>query len=211
VSLWLRVGPLSVSSRGRIGVRAGPVSAYGGGRRRSNSSGRTGGIIFALLLTVGLIAVAVKLMIAYWFVTLPVVGIVIVLVLVAIASREDRAARSSRLAERARVARMSDTERRNAANSAAKSAIPAASRDDEDACAAWPTSAPATASGDVPTPPTEAAVEPVTIQFPRRFTDGWFASHFSSLNELQRLSLFEELRRRGWTDAEFESRVGRYS
>jgi len=41
MSLWLRLGPLGVSSRGRAGVRMGPFSAYGGGRRRRSRHGRT--------------------------------------------------------------------------------------------------------------------------------------------------------------------------
>lgn len=40
----VRVGPFSVSSRGRVGVRAGPVSVYGGGRRRRNSGGSGAGV-----------------------------------------------------------------------------------------------------------------------------------------------------------------------
>jgi len=34
MSVWLRLGPFRFSSRGRVGVRVGPVSAYGGGHRR---------------------------------------------------------------------------------------------------------------------------------------------------------------------------------
>ena len=38
MSVWLRLGPFKFSSRGRGGVRVGPVSAYGGGHRRKRSS-----------------------------------------------------------------------------------------------------------------------------------------------------------------------------
>jgi hypothetical protein len=38
MSVRLRLGPFSISSRGRAGVRMGPVSVYGGGRRRRRRS-----------------------------------------------------------------------------------------------------------------------------------------------------------------------------
>lgn len=38
MSVRLRLGPFSVSSRGRVGVRVGPVSVSGGGHRRKRSS-----------------------------------------------------------------------------------------------------------------------------------------------------------------------------
>ena len=43
MSVWLRLGPFRVSSRGRVGVRVGPVSAYGGGHRRKRSSASSTG------------------------------------------------------------------------------------------------------------------------------------------------------------------------
>ena len=41
MSVRLRLGPLSLSSRGRVGVRLGPVSAYGGGHRRKRRTATT--------------------------------------------------------------------------------------------------------------------------------------------------------------------------
>ena len=38
MSVRIRLGPFSVSSRGRVGVRVGPVSVSGGGHRRKRSS-----------------------------------------------------------------------------------------------------------------------------------------------------------------------------
>jgi Holliday junction DNA helicase RuvB P-loop domain len=38
MSVWLRLGPFRISSRGRVGVRVGPVSVSGGGRRRKRRS-----------------------------------------------------------------------------------------------------------------------------------------------------------------------------
>jgi len=40
MSVRLRLGPFRVSSRGRVGVRVGPVSVYGGGHRSKRSSPR---------------------------------------------------------------------------------------------------------------------------------------------------------------------------
>lgn len=41
MSLRLRIGPFSIGTSGRVGVRMGPVSWYGGGaRRRSQSSSK---------------------------------------------------------------------------------------------------------------------------------------------------------------------------
>lgn len=43
MGMRVRLGPFSVSSRGRVGVNVGPVGIYGGGRRRRPSKGRGGG------------------------------------------------------------------------------------------------------------------------------------------------------------------------
>lgn len=66
----LGVGPLSVSSRGRVGVRVGPVSLSGAGyhRRRGGGGGRAYGVLVAVVL-VGVVVVAA---IKYWYVTVPV-------------------------------------------------------------------------------------------------------------------------------------------
>jgi hypothetical protein len=66
----LGVGPLSVSSRGRVGVRVGPVSVSGGGfrRRRSGGGGAGWGVLMGMVLVVGVVGAAIE----YWYVTLPV-------------------------------------------------------------------------------------------------------------------------------------------
>lgn len=38
MSVRVRLGPFSISSRGRVGARVGPVSVYGGGYRRKRRS-----------------------------------------------------------------------------------------------------------------------------------------------------------------------------
>lgn len=57
MSLWVGLGPFRVSSRGRVGVRAGPVGIYGGGRRRRSSSNDESGcaVILAILLVCAVI------------------------------------------------------------------------------------------------------------------------------------------------------------
>jgi hypothetical protein len=69
----VRVGPFSVSSSGRVGARAGPVSVYGGGRRhrRKKSSGGSG--IGAILLVLILLGLAIE----YWYVALPILALFI--------------------------------------------------------------------------------------------------------------------------------------
>lgn len=64
MSFGVRLGPVKVSSRGRVGVHAGPVSAYGGGR---------GGFVAVLGA-----ALVIGLTIEYWYVVAPalVVGVV---------------------------------------------------------------------------------------------------------------------------------------
>ena len=58
MGMRVRMGPFSVSSRGRVGVNAGPVSFYGGGSRRSSSGG--GGLL------AGLIALGVLIIVVMW-------------------------------------------------------------------------------------------------------------------------------------------------
>jgi hypothetical protein len=83
VSLWLRAGPFRVSSRGRVGVRLGPVSWYGGGRRRRRKSSSGGWVVVGVLIVIGL---AIK----YWYIAIPLaVGVVWVIAL----SRKRAAAR----------------------------------------------------------------------------------------------------------------------
>jgi hypothetical protein len=66
VGMRIRLGPFSVSSRGRVGVRVGPVSAYGGGRRGSSGSewGEWGVLIGAFT------AVAVVVFVVIWLLSL---------------------------------------------------------------------------------------------------------------------------------------------
>lgn len=88
MSLWFRLGPLGMSSRGRVGVRMGPVSWYGGGRRRRRNA--SSGSLLVVVLVLGLIVLAIE----YWYVTLPIAAVAILLgALVAKHSREKAAAR----------------------------------------------------------------------------------------------------------------------
>jgi hypothetical protein len=64
VSLRVRMGPFSVSSRGRVGVSAGPVSWSGGGGG-SGGSGAFAALI-GLVLVVGLVIVVVMWPLSVW-------------------------------------------------------------------------------------------------------------------------------------------------
>lgn len=103
MSMRVRVGPVSLSSRGRVGVSAGPFSVSGGGsRRRSRGSSGDG----ALVALVGLVLL-VGLAVVYWYITLPIAAIGVVLfVWLSRREREARAQyaieREARLAEEAR-------------------------------------------------------------------------------------------------------------
>jgi hypothetical protein len=56
MGMRVRLGPVSLSSSGRVGVSAGPISVYGGGRRRRSSSGGGGlAAVVALLVVAGLV------------------------------------------------------------------------------------------------------------------------------------------------------------
>ncbi len=90
MGMRLRVGPVSVSSRGRVGVRAGPVSVYGGGRRRSSRSSNDG---WAYLILLVLVVAAIGLAIKYWYVTAPVLVLLCIgAVMVAQRNKERKAA-----------------------------------------------------------------------------------------------------------------------
>lgn len=67
----VRMGPVSVSSRGRVGVSAGPVTIYGGARRRRGSRAGSRGGGSALLLALVALG-AIGLAIEYWYVSIPV-------------------------------------------------------------------------------------------------------------------------------------------
>ena len=85
MSVWLRAGPVRISSRGRMGVRLGPVSVYGGGRRRNRSS--SGGTLLGLLVVLALIGLAIE----YWFITIPIAAVVVAVAVVGMRNTRRRA------------------------------------------------------------------------------------------------------------------------
>jgi hypothetical protein len=100
----IRMGPVSVSSKGRVGVRAGPVSVYGGGRRRRSrrrsSSGGGGGALIALF---GILLV-VGLAIEYWYIVVPVLVVVLVIAGAGSNQKKQREAEQAAAAKQARAA-----------------------------------------------------------------------------------------------------------
>jgi hypothetical protein len=101
VGMRIRLGPVSVSSKGRVGVRAGPVSVYGRRRRRSRrrSSSGGGGALIGLL---GVVLV-VGLVIEYWYIVVPVLVAVLTAVVAASNQNKQRQAEEAAAAEQARV------------------------------------------------------------------------------------------------------------
>ena len=86
--LWLRMGPFGVSSRGRVGVRMGPLSWYGGGRRRKRRAKSSGGSWLAAFLLLGLIGLAVE----HWQYTVPIAVVVVPLLIWATRTNSKKAA-----------------------------------------------------------------------------------------------------------------------
>jgi hypothetical protein len=192
MSLRVRMGPFSVSSRGRVGVSAGPVSWSGGGARRSNEPG-----LVAWLFGAAIVVVLVMWPLSLWGHAIrltpswhqlmhrdkawmhehyPLVGLrylvaAIILIAVAIAVLGPIFRRlDERAAERA------DEQRRFEA----------------EAFQRWL---------DSPPPP---------MAFPGRFTQNWLAENVPYLHPGQVPMLMAELRARGWSDARINQRVAPY-
>jgi hypothetical protein len=70
MGMRVRMGPVSLSSRGRVGLHAGPVSVYGGGRRRSSSGGGGAALLGGLLL-LALVVAAIEWAIKHWYISIP--------------------------------------------------------------------------------------------------------------------------------------------
>ena len=194
MSLWLRAGPVSVSSRGRVGARVGPVGIYGGGRRRSSSgSGGFVGFMIAAVVVLTVVVVAVMWPLSlfghaigltpswhqlmnrdhhwmhqhYALVGLRYLGAAVILVAVLAVLATPLLRRSSRRAE----------ERRQRARAA---------------YAEW------------------LAGPPPALEMPGRFTAKWIAENVPTLHPGQVPVLVEEMRRRGWSAADIERRVAPY-
>jgi hypothetical protein len=71
LSLWFRIGPFGISSRGRASAHVGPVSVSGGGRRIR--PGPTASIVFAIALLVGALILYWEAILITALVALPVV------------------------------------------------------------------------------------------------------------------------------------------
>jgi hypothetical protein len=223
----VRAGPFSVSSRGRVGVRAGPVSVYGGGKRRrsSGNSGAGAGCLGAI------IAVAVVVFVVMWPLSLighalgltpswhqlmnrnhvwehqhyPLVGLrylgaagIVVCVLGVIAFPLVVLA-GKRQAERDRLAaqQAAERERLAAAQEAERKRI---AKEQSAERERWAREA-----------HEEWLAAPAPrLELPGRFTQNWIAKNVSELHPGQIPVLMEELRRRGWTDDDIARRVMAY-
>lgn len=232
MSVRVKVGPVNVSSTGRVGVKAGPVYVSGGGRRRRRSSGSSGDGGSLLL---ALIAIAVVIAIIYfavmWPLSLwghaihltpswhqlnhrdgtwmhqhyPLVGlrylgafVFLLIVLAAVATPfvlqaneqkvEQQLLAAEQAAERDRQARkLADQQERETRARAVEQV-----REDQLAHERW------------------LADPPPALLMPGRFTQTWIAQNAPNLHPGQIPLLKDELRRRGWTDADIEQRVEPY-
>lgn len=202
MSLWLRAGPFSVSSRGRMGVRVGPVGVYGGGRRRSSSG--SGAALFGLLIILAVVFVAVMWPLSlfghaigltpswhqlmnrhhtwmhhhYPLVGLRYLGAAVALLVIAVIVVIALTTYGQKVAEdRGRSPAAEAPEQVRVAQTVLHRA------------------------GSAPPPP---------LEFPTRFTATWIAKHVPRLQPDQVPVLIHELQRRGWTTTDIAFRVEPY-
>jgi hypothetical protein len=192
MSLWLRLGPFSASSRGRVGVRAGPVSWYGGGRR-GNDPGLLGPLIGVAIL-IGIVVFVVMWPLSLWGHALhltpswhqlmhrnkawmhehyPLVGL--------------RYAGAAVLLLAAAAFALVPVVKRQGERAAERRAE--AERAEAEAYRQWL---------NAPPPP---------LAFPGRFTQNWIAENVPQLHPGQIPLLRAELKARGWTDSRIAQRV----
>jgi hypothetical protein len=215
VGARIRVGPVSVTSRGRVGVKAGPVYVSGGGRRRKSGSSSGMGALLAVIIAVGIVIFAVMWPLSLWghaieltpswhqlmhrnhtwmhehypLVGLRYVGAAVLLILtLAVLSMPLLASAKKRAAEQQRLASEQAAERgQQAREQAAEQAHQARIVHEQ-----W------------------LADPPPPLQLPGRFTHTWITQHAPHLHPGQVPVLIAELRRRGWTDPDIDQRVMPY-
>lgn len=215
VGARIRVGPVSVTSRGRVGVKAGPVYVSGGGRRRKSGSSSGMGALLAVIIAVGIVIFAVMWPLSLWghaieltpswhqlmhrnhtwmhehypLVGLRYVGAAVLLILtLAVLSMPLLASAKKRAAEQQRLASEQAAERgEQAREQAAEQAHQARIVHEQ-----W------------------LADPPPPLQLPGRFTQTWITQHAPHLHPGQVPVLIAELRRRGWTDPDIDQRVMPY-
>jgi hypothetical protein len=221
MSIWLRAGPFKVSSRGRVGVRVGPVSAYGGGRRRSRSGDSVSGWglllgLVMVLLVIYAIYVAVMWPLSLWGHALhltpswhelrnrngvwmhahyPLVGL-----------RYVGAAGLGLLALAAVLFPLISSGKRTAEAATAQRHLEDADRAEAQKREAARQRVVLEAKAEQARAAWLAGPAPV-LNFPGRFTAAWISNRVPGLHPAQVPILFAELRRRGWTDDDISSRV----
>ncbi|HWG09178.1 MAG TPA: hypothetical protein VN672_09245 [Solirubrobacteraceae bacterium] len=229
MSIWLRAGPLKLSSRGRVGVRVGPVSAYGGGRRRRSGDVSGWGLLvgFALVaLVIYAIYLAVMWPLSLWGHALhltpsfhelrnrngvwmhhhyPLVGLRYVgaaalgLLALAIVSLP-LISRGKRASAEARAAEATARQQRQLEDAERAETQKREATEQRVALAAKAEQIHAEwLSGPPP-----------ALQFPGRVTATWIANHVPHLHPGQVPVLLAELRRRGWTEEDITARINPY-
>lgn len=204
MGMRVRVGPLSVSSRGRVGIHAGPVSVYGGGRRRRSRSSGSGAALIGFLAVLALVVVVVMWPLSLighaigltpsWHQLMqrnhawehqhyPLVGLRylgtagLLLVALTLLSLPLLSSASRQATERRRLAAEQAAERERQKRAAHE---------------AW------------------LAGPPPPLTFAGRFTQNWIAANVPHLHPGQISMLDQELRRRGWDTHRIQTRVGPY-
>ena len=207
MSMWLRAGPLRVSSRGRVGVRVGPVGVYGGGRRRRRASASDSAFLGVFVL------LAIVLVILFFVVMWPLTlfGHAIRLTpswhqllnrnhtwmhqhYALVGLRYLGAATILLVLLTAVAVPLSSAGRKRATEQRHRAAQLAAEEEQR---------ARATYLEWLEGPP------PV-LQMPTRFTANWIATNVPDLHPGQVPMLMGELKRRGWSDSDIERRVMPY-
>ncbi len=215
MSMRIRLGPMSVSSRGRVGVHAGPVSVYGGGRRRKSGS-ESGWVVLGVCVMVLVAVYYAVLYLVMWPLSLwghaihlttsfgqlrhqdhywkhqhyPLLGLRYVGAAVLLLTTIVLAVYVLHLL----------TGPRRSHPSGGEPPTPSSSPRGRGPSGSSPTAAIRT----------EFARNRSRTQFPARFTQTWIETHVPNLEPAEMRAVMSELRRRGWTEDDLRDRVEPY-
>jgi hypothetical protein len=227
MSVRVKVGPMNVSSTGRVGVKAGPVYVSGGGhRRRKSSDTGAGAAILMFLLAVAAIIFAVMWPLSLWGHAIqltpswhqlmhrnhiwmhqhyPLVGLrylgafaLLLVALAAIATPFARQANKQKAQQQRLAAEQADKRDREARDGAIRQ-----EREAHEQAAKQAREARLAHERWLAGPP-----PPLTM--PGRFTQTWIEHNVPGLHPGQIPALTKELQRRGWSDSDIERRVNPY-